>query len=159
MMPLFTQVGLGANVPEDAVYPMTFTDDSGKPLDGANNNYVLHFDQGATPPVDAFWSVTIYGADGYQVPNSINRFAVSNRMPFKYNPDGSLDLYIQNENPRRGQGGELASCVQGPVQPHHAHVRAQGGRAGRKVEPATGDGDPGAPSLDNAVMSCWNVHA
>jgi len=95
---IVAQVGLGANLQEDAVYPMTFTDDSRKPLDGVNN-YVLHFDNGATPPVSAFWSVTLYGADGYQVPNSINRFAVSSWMPFKYNPDGSLDLYIQNEKP------------------------------------------------------------
>jgi hypothetical protein len=92
------QMGLGANVPEDAVYPMVFTDDSGKPLDGVNN-CILHFDKGPTPPVDAFWSVTLYGADSYQVPNSINRFAVSSGIPFKYNPDGSLDLYIQNDNP------------------------------------------------------------
>ena len=91
-------MGLGANLQEDAVYPMVTTDESGKPLDGVNN-YVLHFDNGATPPVDAFWSVTLYGADSYQVPNSINRFAVSSWMPFKYNPDGSLDLYIQNEVP------------------------------------------------------------
>jgi hypothetical protein len=55
--------------------------------------------QRATPFVNAFWSVTLYGADSYQVPNSINRFAVSSWMPFKYNPDGSLDLYIQNEKP------------------------------------------------------------
>jgi hypothetical protein len=95
---IIAQLGLGANLQEDAVYPMVTTDESGKPLDGVNN-YVLHFDNGATPPVDAFWSVTLYGADSYQVPNSINRFAVSSWMPFKYNPDGSLDLYIQNENP------------------------------------------------------------
>ena len=95
---IIAQLGLGANLQEDAVYPMVTVDESGKPLDGANN-YILHFDKGATPPVDAFWSVTLYGADSYQVPNSINRFAVSSWMPFKYNPDGSLDLYFQNESP------------------------------------------------------------
>ena len=73
---IIAQLGLGANLQEDAVYPMVTVDESGKPLDGANN-YILHFDKGATPPVDAFWSVTLYGADSYQVPNSINRFAVS----------------------------------------------------------------------------------
>jgi hypothetical protein len=83
---IIAQLGLGANVPEDAVYPFVFTDESGKPLDGANN-YILHFDKGATPPVDAFWSITLYGADSCQVPNSIHRFAVSSWMPFNYNPE------------------------------------------------------------------------
>jgi hypothetical protein len=51
------------------------------------------------PPVNAFWSVTLYDSDGFQVANSLNRFAVSSWMPFKYNADGSLDLYFQNESP------------------------------------------------------------
>jgi Protein of unknown function (DUF1214) len=60
---------------------------------GWGSAYVLHFDRGATPPANTFWSVTLYDAQGYQVVNSLNRFAVSSWMPFKYNPDGSLDLY------------------------------------------------------------------
>ena len=95
---IVTQVGLGANLPEDAIYPLNLGDETGKPLDGANK-YVLHFEKGATPPVNAFWSVTLYDPDGFQVANSLNRFAVSSWMPFKYNPDGSLDLYFQNESP------------------------------------------------------------
>ncbi len=95
---IVAQLGLGANLPEDAVYPLSLADDSGKPTDGGSG-YVLHFDKGATPPVDAFWSVTLYDSDGFQVANSLNRFAVSSWMPFKYNPDGSLDLYIQNASP------------------------------------------------------------
>jgi hypothetical protein len=95
---IVAQFGLGANLPEDAVYPLNLGDEAGNPLDGSNN-YVLHFDKGATPPAEAFWSITLYGADGYQVPNGINRFDVASWMPFKYNPDGSLDLYFQNENP------------------------------------------------------------
>jgi len=91
-------MGLGANLPEDAIYPMNLFDDTGKPLDGANK-YVLHFDKGATPPVNAFWSITLYDSDGFQVANVLNRFAVSSYMPFKTNADGSLDLYFQNENP------------------------------------------------------------
>ena len=55
---IVTQLGLGANLPEDAIYPLNLADDTGKPLDGASN-YILHFDKGQTPPVNAFWSVTL----------------------------------------------------------------------------------------------------
>jgi len=99
---IVAQMGLGANVPEDAFYPINLADESGKPLDGANK-YILHFDKGATPPADAFWSVTLYDSDGYQVGNSLKRFALSSWMPFKYNADGSLDLYFQNESPGAGK--------------------------------------------------------
>jgi hypothetical protein len=93
-----TQQGLGANLPEDAIYPLNLGDEAGRPLDGANK-YTLHFEKGATPPVNAFWSVTLYDQDGFQVANSLNRFAVSSWMPFKYSSDGSLTLYFQNESP------------------------------------------------------------
>ena len=95
---MVAQLGLGANLPEDAIYPLNLADDTGKPLDGANK-YVIHFDQGATPPVNAFWSITLYDDEGFQVANPLNRFAVSSYMPFKINADGSLDLYFQNESP------------------------------------------------------------
>jgi hypothetical protein len=95
---IVAQLGLGANLPEDAIYPLNLADETGKPLDGASK-YTIHFDKGATPPVNGFWSLTLYDSDGFQVANSLNRFAVSSWMPFKYNPDGSLDLYFQNESP------------------------------------------------------------
>jgi hypothetical protein len=95
---IVTQQGLGANLPEDAVYPLNFGDEAGRPLDGASK-YTIHFDKASLPPVNAFWSVTLYDADGFQVANSLNRFAVSSWMPFKYDPDGSLTLYFQNESP------------------------------------------------------------
>jgi len=95
---IITQQGLGANVPEDAVYPLNLGDKDGKPLDGTNN-YTIHFDKSELPPVDAFWSITLYDSQGFQVANPINRFAVSSWMPFRYNDDGSLDLYFQNESP------------------------------------------------------------
>lgn len=95
---IVAQLGLGANLPEDAIYPLNLFDDTGKPLDGANK-YTIHFDKGNTPPVNAFWSITLYDSDGFQVANELNRFAVSSWMPFKYNADGSLDLYFQNESP------------------------------------------------------------
>lgn len=95
---IVSQVGLGANLPEDAIYPLNLADANGKPLTGANK-YTIHFDKGATPPVNAFWSITLYDNEGFQVGNVLNRFAVSSWMPFKTNADGSLDLYFQNESP------------------------------------------------------------
>jgi hypothetical protein len=95
---MVTQIGLGANLPEDAIYPLNLADEAGQPLSGANK-YTIHFDKGVTPPVNAFWSITLYDSDGFQVANSLNRFAVSSWMPFKTNSDGSLDLYFQNESP------------------------------------------------------------
>jgi hypothetical protein len=95
---IVTQLGLGANLPEDAIYPLNLGDESGKPLDGANK-YTIHFDKSNIPPVNAFWSITLYDQQGFQVANGLNRFAVSSWMPFQYNSDGSLDLYFQNESP------------------------------------------------------------
>ena len=95
---IIAQVGLGANLPEDAIYPINLGDETGKPLDGANK-YILHFDKNGMPPANAFWSVTLYDPEGFQVANILNRFAASSWMPFKYNADGSLDLYFQNESP------------------------------------------------------------
>ena len=95
---IVAQIGLGANLPEDAIYPFNLGDEAGRALNGANQ-YVIHFDKANLPPVGAFWSITLYDDDGFQVPNALNRFAVSSWMPFKFNTDGSLDLYFQNENP------------------------------------------------------------
>jgi hypothetical protein len=110
---IVTQLGLGANLPEDAIYPLNLVDDTGKPLDGASN-YVLHFDKGQTPPVNAFWSVTLYDPQGFQVANPLNRFAVSSWMPFKYNSDGSLDLYFQNESPGADKEANWLPAPKGP---------------------------------------------
>jgi hypothetical protein len=95
---IVTRLGLGANLPEDAIYLLNLADESGKPLDGANK-YTLHFDKATAPPVNAFWSVTMYNPEGFAYPNSLDRQAVSSWMPFKYNSDGSLDIYFQNESP------------------------------------------------------------
>ena len=95
---IVTMLGLGANQPADAIYPMNIADAESKPMTGGQK-YVLHFSKEELPPVEAFWSVTMYDAEGYQTANPINRFAVSSWMPFKYNTDGSLDLYIQHDYP------------------------------------------------------------
>jgi hypothetical protein len=110
---IITQLGLGANLPEDAVYPLNLGDEKGRPLNGAND-YVIHFDKASLPPVSAFWSVTLYDADGFQVPNALNRFAVSSWMPFKYNDDGSLDLYIQSRSPSQSNEPNWLPAPTGP---------------------------------------------
>ena len=110
---IVAQLGLGANLPEDAIYPLNLADEVGKPLDGASK-YTIHFEKDATPPVNAFWSLTLYDSDGFQVANSLNRFAVSSWMPFKYNPDGSLDLYFQNESPGANKEANWLPAPKGP---------------------------------------------
>ena len=109
---IVTQLGLGANLPEDAIYPLNLGDESGRPLDGANK-YTIHFDKDAAPPVNAFWSITLYDSESFQVGNSLNRFAVSSWMPFKYNADGSLDLYFQNESPGKDKEGNWLPAPKG----------------------------------------------
>jgi hypothetical protein len=91
-------VGLGANQPDDAIYPLNVADADGKPV-AAENRYVMHFKKEELPPVDAFWSLTMYDAEGFQTPNALNRFAIGDRDALKFNPDGSLDLSIQHEDP------------------------------------------------------------
>lgn len=91
-------VGLGANQPEDAIYPMLVMDSDGHPPEGSNR-YLLHFDADQLPPVEAFWSVTMYDAAGFQVANELNRFAIGDRDDLTFNADGSLDLYLQHESP------------------------------------------------------------
>jgi len=116
---IVTQQGLGANVPEDAIYPLNLGDKEGKPLDGANS-YTIHFDKDEIPPVNAFWSITLYDPHGFQVANALNRFAVSSWMPFKSNDDGSLDLYFQNESPG---GDKEANWLPAPKGPFNLTMR------------------------------------
>ena len=90
--------GLGANLQEDAIYPLAFVDGAGHPLTG-KNRYVLHFEKKDLPPVRAFWSVTLYDDEGFQVANELDRFAIGDRDSLVYNADGSLDLLVQHEAP------------------------------------------------------------
>jgi hypothetical protein len=93
-----TLAGLGANPVEDALYPLLVADADGEATVG-ERDYVLHFDVDQLPPVGAFWSLTMYDEEGFQVPNEIDRFAVGDRDSLIYNDDGSLDIYIQHDNP------------------------------------------------------------
>jgi hypothetical protein len=95
---IIAQVLLTANQPQDAIYPMIVRDAEGRAPVG-EHNYVLHFAKGALPPVGAFWSLTMYDAQGFQVPNPLNRFVLRDSDPLRFNADGSLDFYIQHDNP------------------------------------------------------------
>jgi len=99
---LIAAFGWPANLPEDAVYPYAEMDQAGQKLSGANK-YTVTFPKGQIPPVNGFWSITMYISDGgwWFNPNPLNKFTVSMRDKPKFNPDGSLTLYFQNESPGR----------------------------------------------------------
>jgi len=105
--------GLGALPPEDAIYPMVPLDGEGRPLTGAAR-YILHFEKDQLPPADAFWSLTMYGADQFFVANPIDRFAIGDRDKLVFNPDGSLDLYIQEDSPGAGKEANWLPAPAGP---------------------------------------------
>jgi hypothetical protein len=87
------------NLPQDALYWWSFTNATGGPYSGANS-YLLHFAKNETPPVYGFWSVTLYDSEGHFVPNPLNQYAITSHSGnATYNPDGSLDIYIQNASP------------------------------------------------------------
>jgi len=110
---IVSQLGLGANLPEDAIYPLNLGDEDGRLLDGTNK-YTITFEKDSAPPVNAFWSITLYDPEGFQVANSLDRFAVSSWMPFQMNPDGSLTLYIQNESPGEDDEANWLPAPKGP---------------------------------------------
>jgi hypothetical protein len=104
--------GLGANLPEDAVYPTSHADVAGEPYLG-ENRYRLRFEKDQLPPVDAFWSLTLYDGAGFQVPNALNRFALGDRDPLRYGEDGSLEIYIEHDSPGADQESNWLPCPEG----------------------------------------------
>jgi len=110
---IVANVGLGANLPEDAIYPLGLGDQTGRPLDGASK-YTITFAKDQLPPVDAFWSVTLYDTEGFQVANVLNRFSVASWMPFTREPDGSLVLHFQNESPGKDKEANWLPAPKGP---------------------------------------------
>lgn len=109
--------GLGANLPADAIYPTAFLDSDGVPLD-SENKYMLHFEKDALPPAAAFWSLTMYDNEGFQVPNPLNRFAIGDRDQLQFNDDGSLDIYVQTESPgQEKESNWLPAPKSGPMAP------------------------------------------
>ncbi|WP_413991952.1 DUF1254 domain-containing protein [Labrys okinawensis] len=98
---LVTAIGLGANRPQDAVYPTSLKDGNGplaRSYDGSNN-YVVNFTKGHLPPAAGFWSITMYDEGYFFVANPIDRYSISARQDLKANPDGSVDIFIQNKSP------------------------------------------------------------
>ncbi len=95
---LIALAGLGANPPEEAIYPNLERDANGESLSGTRR-YMLHFDADRLPPVDAFWSLTVYDARGFPVENEINRHALGDRDPLVFRDDGSLEFLLSHERP------------------------------------------------------------
>jgi hypothetical protein len=96
-------LGPGWNRPQDAVYPFSQKDANGDDYNGARHNYVMRFEKGRMPPVEAFWSLTMYDTDFFFVSNPINRYDLGRRNTFTTNSDGSVDLYIQADSPGNGK--------------------------------------------------------
>ncbi|CAH1692729.1 conserved exported hypothetical protein [Hyphomicrobiales bacterium] len=113
---LVAKGGLGANLPEDAVYPTAAFDGDGKALSG-DSSYILHFEKGKLPPADAFWSITMYDMDGFQVPNPISRFAISSHDKLTMNADGSLDVYVQATSPGKDKEANWLPAPKAQFQP------------------------------------------
>ncbi|MGW6118513.1 DUF1254 domain-containing protein [Nocardia sp. NPDC055165] len=109
-----TLAGLGANPPEDAIYPLLAADADGRALDG-DTDYVIHFDAGELPPAAAFWSVTMYDDEGFQAPNELDRFAIGDRDALVQNSDGSLDIYISHTNPGPERESNWLPAPSGPL--------------------------------------------
>lgn len=137
---IIAKVGLGANLVEDAVYPLLAFDAEGDAPRG-EVDYVLHFDADKLPPIDAFWSVTMYDADGFTVPNSQERYALGDRDALEYNDDGSLDLWIQHDDPGEGRRSNWLPSPRGPI---GVTMRLYGPR------PAALDGSWAPPPLQRA---------
>jgi hypothetical protein len=123
---------IGMNLPEDSIYP----DTAATPLDG-HNNYVIHFAKGALPPVDEFWSVTVYDLQGFTVPNPADRYTLGDRS-LKPNPDGSVDIYLQNMSPGADKDSNWLPI---PAQPFSLHARLYSPR------PAAIDGTWAMPAV------------
>lgn len=144
---IIANFGLGANLPEDAIYPLNLGDKDGQPLNGAHA-YTIHFDKSELPPVNAFWSITLYDGDGFQVANPLNRFAVSSWNPLIYNADGSLTLYFQNDDPGEAKRNNWLPAPKGPFNlTMRLYAPAQSVLLGRWAPPAVEKDSPLKPLI------------
>jgi hypothetical protein len=112
------KAGIYGNDAVEAMYPMTRSDGTGQPLDGSKHNYTLTFAAGQSPPVNAFWSVTMYdGKTQLLIENLINRYLINSPMlpNMKENEDGSLTLYIQKDSPGKDKESNWLPAPNGPI--------------------------------------------
>ena len=109
-------LGPGWNRAQDAVYPISQKDAYGNEYDGAKYRYVMHFEKGQLPPADAFWSLTLYDANMFFVPNAIDRYNLSQRDTFVTNADGSVNIYIQADSPGNGRAANWLPAPRGNFQ-------------------------------------------
>ncbi len=112
------KAGIYGNDTIEAVYPMARKDSTGQTLDGSKHNYTLTFPAGQLPPVDAFWSVTMYdGKTQLLIQNPINRYLINSPMlpAMKKNADGSLTLYIQEHSPGKEKETNWLPAPNGPI--------------------------------------------
>jgi hypothetical protein len=112
------KAGIYGNDSVEATYPMTRVDADGDTLDGSKHNYSLTFPAGQTPPVNAFWSVTMYdGKTQLLIENPINRYLINSPMlpELKKNDDGSLTLYIQKDSPGADKESNWLPAPDGPI--------------------------------------------
>jgi hypothetical protein len=112
------KAGIYGNETLEATYPLTRTDEAGEPLDGSKHNYTLTFSAGQFPPVNAFWSVTMYdGKTQLLIENPINRYLINSPMlsDLKKNEDGSLTIYIQKDSPGADKEANWLPAPDGPI--------------------------------------------
>ena len=107
-----TKIGYGANQSVDAIYPNAAVDMDGNTFNGSNS-YILHFDSDNMPPVNGFWSLTMYDKKGFLVANEIDRYNLGSMKDLNYNEDGSLDIFIQAEPPLGKEANWLPSTKAG----------------------------------------------
>ncbi len=150
-----TQVGIGANSREEAMYPILDKDSEGQPLDGSKRAYTLRFAKDQLPPVDAFWSVTMYGLpQQLLVKNPINRYLINSPMlaGLKKDPDGGLTIYIQADSPGKERQANWLPAPKGPFVMFMRYYRPQPALLeGRWTTPAvvkTTDGGAAAKQAD-----------
>jgi hypothetical protein len=112
------KAGIYGNDAVEAMYPMTRNDGTGQPLDGSKNKYTLTFAKDQYPPVNAFWSLTMYdGKTQLLIKNPIDRYLVNSPMlpGMKKNPDGSLTIYIQKDSPGKAKESNWLPAPDGPI--------------------------------------------
>ena len=112
------KAGIYGNDAAEATYPMARMLADGTPLDGSKHRYTLTFAKGQLPPVNAFWSVTMYdGKTQLLIKNPINRYLINSPMlpKLKKNPDGSLTIYIQKDSPGKNKESNWLPAPNGPI--------------------------------------------